>query len=229
MTNIIIGGRTYNDVLTLKVPSATQGKYALFGFMREIDGDEGSVTFIDYVDSNKSAYVFLPVKFSYPTNDYGYRLYIKFRINITGSTQMIMSSRFVSSKEDQLVLSGSNLVPQRGSGNIAVSTNDVIEYIEINGNITINNLTTGETYTTTAGETVMNIESPNDMCLFGQPDNGTARSLSNIRFFELSYSENGIELTDLVPAVDLQNHLCLYDKVADEIVYASGGTFVVGS
>lgn len=227
MANIIIRGTQYTNVNSIKVPSATQGKMALFGFMREVDDSSSEITVLDHVDTNGSAYVFLPTKLSYPT--VGYRVYFKFRIDKLISTRVIWSSNYSSdSRIDQFALIGTALTPQRGSGSLTVAVNDIIEYIEENGRITLNNLTQGTTHSTTAGSGVRNIENPNAFCLFGQPNGATAKDICFIRFFEFSYAENGVDIFDLVPARDSQNVLCLYDSISDEAVYATGGTFIVG-
>lgn len=225
MADLEISGKSYTGINKVKIPT-TDDQMALFTFSRLLPAD--GTTLLDYLDTTGNGCVDIGMKLNFPST--GYKLYMKFGILNATQTQIVFSSGLASpsrQQTDQLVILSSKLRVDRytASGGATIAANNVVEYVEENGSISINNLTTSATNSYTANSSMMNISPTNNYVLFGEPQNGSYATFATLKFYEFYYKEGGVDLIHLYPAIDTNGDYCLYDSVSNTCIYSSNGAF----
>ena len=228
MTDLLINSTTYTGIDSISIPTASNGM-SRFKIDAEI---KSGGTLLEYLDTTGSGCVNLGMGFTYPKAT-GCGFYMKFGVLDASSTQVICGTGTTGSNiVDQLAFVTGKVRTDRVNGStnrFIISVGNVIEY-SFGGGASGNGLfvvdkTSSNAFGGADNAVMYNITPAHNMVLFSEYTGSAYSTFATVRFYEMLYTEGGVEIMHLFPALDSNNVKCLYDTVSKNYFYSENGAF----
>ena len=170
---------------------------------------------LSYIESNGTQYIdtgFVPNQDT--------RVVARCVLPLASSTQALFGCRVSSSSNQyQFVTQGGNYRTDYNTTIANVSTSDYGQnefYVDKNKNVT--DLNGDASYTHSYGT----FTCPGNMYVFATNNNGALYAYATAKLYSMKIYDNGTLVRDYIPVLDHSGVACLFDKVAQQLVYNAG-------